>query len=434
MRKPRLLVPIAIVLSIPLTIALSACAGAPSALDASGPDAVTDAAAADAGLTDGGPAEGSLADGTAGDLPARDGGAVDRSSDAAPCPPFTIDGWAWELVDVDYIGGAPIYPNLTLDPNDTPVAVFTKGTRNERFAAVSWFSGGAWTAAEIVEQQPGRYLGKRPSLAIDASFGLHVTAYDEDGQNLRYAWRPAPGPWQAEVIYPPSADIDAGDHSSLVFGADGRLHLSFHEYTGHRLIYGVKDAGLWTFEVVAEPGVSSSLALDGSGTPQLAYFTGEHLGYAVRGAAGWVTEPVDESSDAIGHYPTLTLDRDGTPYTAYLRWPADTSAVKVARKLSGTWSTEIVDDNLGITYTTGIALLPCGDLAVAYARTEGVGTGGLWFAYQNPGAGTWSRHSVDSAALASGIDMVVDRRGTVHIIYLDEGTLTLRHARLMRVR
>jgi len=102
----------------------------------------------------------------------------------------------------------------------------------------------------------------------------------------------------------------------------------------------------------------------------------------------------------------------------------------VATLGDGGWDVETVDTGLGISYTTGLVVLPCGATLVAYARNEGTGTQGLWLAYRSEGDAEWTLASVDDSTYVSGIDLGVDAAGRIHAVYLDETNFILKHALL----
>jgi hypothetical protein len=402
-------------------LGIGACGGAPAAVL----DAAVDAAAGDA-------AAGDAAAGEDGQASADSG--ADAAPDGTTCPPFSLEGRTVSFTDIDLIGGAPIYPDIAIGPDDQPSVAFTKGTASSRYAAVARFDGTAWSAPDPVEQQAATYLGKRPSLAVDAVGTAHVVAYDEDGCRPRYSVKPEGGTWTTTPLYLDS--VDSGDHSCLVLDGAGSLHLTFTEYGTYHIVYGVKAAGDWQFETVGPPGgtagASSSLAVDDDGRPHVAFFTGlpdNVLRYATRIGSDWVVEDADPTTDA-GHYPSIALDPSGAPRAVGLKWPADSSELRLASRTDGGWQTETVDTGLGITYTTGLAVLPCGAVLAAYARNEGTGSQGLWLAHRNPGEADWTRTSLDATTYVSGIDLAVASTGRVHIVYFDETNYILKHAGL----
>jgi hypothetical protein len=363
-------------------------------------------------------------------------GAAGAAGAGGGCVPFSLTGRTWALAEVDLIGGAPIYPDVALDSQGNPVVAFTKGSASSRFAAVAAFDGSAWGAPEVVETIANRYLGKRPSIAVEQDGALDVVAYDEDEGDVRVGRRPASGTWTVTTPYDTS--VDAGDHSSLFLDASGALHLTFLQYGTYNLVYGKRVEGTWSaFEPISTAGgpvrgSSSSVVADGSGIPRVAYYTGgttTDLRFALPAAGVWAEEIVDPTPDA-GHYPSLALDDTGNEWIAYLRWPVSESEIRVASREAGAWEVRTVDTGLGISYTTGIAPLPCGGMGIAWARNEGVGQGGLWFAYLNPGDTEFTRVLVDGSSYVSGIAMAADAQGRIHIVYLDESSFTLEHAML----
>jgi hypothetical protein len=263
---------------------------------------------------------------------------------------------------------------------------------------------------------------------------VHVVAYDEDCCRLRYSSRAGGGAWATTALY--LDGVDAGDHSNLALDAAGALHLTFLEYGTYRIIYGLKSSNDWQFEPVGPTGGaladSSSLAIDREGWPHVAFYNRDPdqvLRHALRTDIGWTVEDADPTADA-GHYPSIVIDPSGAPLVAALRWSDDAAEVRLTTRTAGGWQTEVVDSGLGITYTSGLAALPCGATLVAYARNEGTGTPGLWLAHRNPGDTEWTRTSLDASTYVSGIDLAVAADGRVHVIYLDETNFILKHARL----
>lgn len=335
----------------------------------------------------GGGVSGSAGKGGAGTGGASTGGAAGA---AGACAPFSTAGRTWTTGEIDLIGGAPIYPDVALGSDGMPIVVFTKGTATTRWAAVSKYDGAVWSEPDAVETASGKYLGKRPSIAVEPNGTQHVLAYDEDETRPRYGRKVPGGSWQVEAIHDPG--VDSGDHSSLFLDGNGTLHASFLEYGTYRLIYGSLSGSAWNFKPVATSNgpvkaASGSLFVDGAGVRHLAYYTGvpeQHLHLARSTATGWEDEEADTAFDS-GHYPNVVVDSEGKEWIAYLLWPDDASEIRVASREAGGWKVRTVDTGLGITYTTGIALLPCGGVGIAYARNEGIGQPGLWFAYKNPG-------------------------------------------------
>jgi hypothetical protein len=101
-------------------------------------------------------------------------------------------------------------------------------------------------AHAVVETDSGRF----PSLALDESDNVHLSWYDADNGELRYAAIAHNTPWQWEVVDGAGAS-DRGKHSSLAVAEDGSLHIAYRDDTTKSLRYATKSAaGLWESRAV----------------------------------------------------------------------------------------------------------------------------------------------------------------------------------------
>jgi len=352
---------------------------------------------------------------------------------------FTMEGRTWSLHEVDHIGGAPMFPDLTLSNEDQPVVVFRKGvplsgSDMEYFSAISEFNGTQWSPVETVERVAEKQLGKRPSIVIDPTGRYHVVSYDVSEEQLRYSYRdPQQVEWTSAAITDTS--VDAGDHSCLTVDPSGNVHLTYLQYTDYRVQYGLLADNQWTLYTIASEdgpvrGSSSSNIVDTSGTAHISFYGNGHLNYADGESDTWAVEVLDDSANQIGLYSSIALDAEGFAHIIYIRWPYTESAVKMASQNADGWQVETIEEDLEFTYTTGIAILPCGTTLVAYGRNR-TDVHDLRFAYKLPDTDTWSILTVDDSTYVSGIDMVVEQNGQVHIIYFDETNYILKHARLL---
>lgn len=352
-------------------------------------------------------------------------------SDGAPAL-FSMEGRTWRIATVDHVAMAPVYPSLTLDPDGVPFVVYTKRDGEDTFPAASHREGAGWSAPETIERTAGASLGKRPSINVDAARTVHVLSYDETNERARYARKPVGEPWSSQDVY--QADLDAGDQSVLARDGQGRLHAAFLQFGDYRFVYGLEQADIWQFELLCDQGApvkayAIALGVSADGEAHALYSDGNLLRHARGGAGSWQHELVDDpQGEGDFHYPVVAVIGEQA-HVSYLRWLHDDAEIRVARSGAAGWEVDVVDTGLGISYTTGIAVLPCGTEVIAYGRNYGSGTSGLWFAYHHPGE-AWVLSLVDGDAVASGIDLAAASSGVLHLIYTDEGEYALRHAEL----
>lgn len=358
---------------------------------------------------------------------------TDQATPDAGPPRFSRQGRSWQLEEVDTIGGAPIFPAIAMGQDQSPVIAFRKGTASKRYPVIVRRAGPGWGAPETVEEAEGAFLGKSPSIAIDASGGVHLTYYNEDEERLRHAFQPAAGaPWQLSYPYP--EEVDAGDHSALAIDGQGRLHCSFLQYSVYHTIYGLNDQGQWSFSPLARDGVpqktyEATMAVDAAGQAQLAVADEqERLYFARGGVEGWSFETIDEVTPDIGHYLDSALDPGDRLHIIYMQWTHDHPSIWAGRRGDGGWQVEQVDQELGISYAAAIAVLADGTELIAYARNLGEGGDGLWFGYRDPEDQKWSLELVDGSTYVSGTDLLAAVDGTLYLVYFDETSYILKTA------
>jgi hypothetical protein len=204
------------------------------------------------------------------------------------------------------------------------------------------------------------HVGKFSSLAIDSSDHPHVSYYDESTGDLKYATKTASG-WVPEVVAP-AGKPNAGSfaiYTSIAVDAAGAPRIIYYDDNTHQLKYAVKTAGSWAIETVdagcgpcALNGFFPSLALDSSGNPHVSYYgnpggtANGYLKYAVKSGGTWNTEMVDNDGDS-GNGTSIAIDGSGNPHIAYLRYPSllshSDNTLKYATKQGGTWTIDEVD-------------------------------------------------------------------------------------------
>ena len=129
------------------------------------------------------------------------------------------------------------------------------------------------------------------------------------------------------------AGEDVGRHVRMAAGADGALHVAYHDATHDALKYARRDGEVWTTRVVDEGGLWLDLALTASG-PAILYRTDGEVRLVRTGDDGAFGAPivldVTEPVDATGLGVALTVDADGEPVAAW--YDPTRESVRVARR------------------------------------------------------------------------------------------------------
>ncbi len=255
--------------------------------------------------------------------------------------------------------------------------------------------GDGWTLS--VASETGT-VGQYSSIAIGPDGAPHIAFYDATENALKHAWGTSnrvsgAWDWQDETI---DADRNAGQHTSMAFGADGTLHISYYSPADGGVLRharGIRDATgegwTWSVTSVSDPasgsaGQYSSLALDSAGNPHIAHFLGglnalaHSWGTWDDGKQLWVwdTETVDNDG-SVGTYASLAIDSDDRLHISYfdrsngaLRYAAGTYTPGASIRGAGNWAwdTRLLDDPDGeiVGQHTSIAVDGSGAVYIAY--------------------------------------------------------------------
>ena len=165
------------------------------------------------------------------------------------------------------------------------------------------------------------------ALALDAD-GLPALSYYNDRadeQNLMFA-RFDGTSWSIEAV---ETEGDVGKYSSLAFDAQGRAHISYFVQDGPTsgtIRHAVSDGGGWTVTDVAALGAfefdiarrNSSLAIDSTGTPHIAFSDTSGVWYAVLRNGAWETQQLASAGTLpLGQLVSLVLDDNDVPHVAF---------------------------------------------------------------------------------------------------------------------
>ncbi len=216
---------------------------------------------------------------------------------------------------------------------------------------VATLQGGTWNVTRI--NHPG-HDGWDNTIAVDGNGRLHTLTTDPadfGGPGLEYASL-VNGTWQVEEVG--TGPIMYAEGLSMDFDGSNRPHISYHNTGERSLYYGVREDGDWRLVRVdsgPQAGMFSSLELTGDGHPIISYVrltggTSAEIRLATFSDGQWNLETIDTVNDlTIGfsfarNATSLELEPSGNPVVAY----SGESSIKIATKAGASWQIEVVDE------------------------------------------------------------------------------------------
>jgi len=147
----------------------------------------------------------------------------------------------------------------------------------------------------------------------------------------------------------------------------------------------------------------------------------------VTNASGtWVTETVD--AGGVGFYTSIALDSSDKVHISYSK-SADLD-LKYATDASGSWVTAIVESNGNVGLNTSIALDSFGNVHISYIEWD-PGAGNVYYLkYAKKVSGSWVIETIDDTGVVgwSSTSICIDSLDNMHISYYDKTNEALRYA------
>jgi hypothetical protein len=235
--------------------------------------------------------------------------------------------WINDTVDDDAQKGTGIYNSLQLTPQGLPRIAYWDAVNGMMMYASS--NGTVWSTPEkIFEMTCIEPFPPIVSLALDSNNRPHVSFYDCEASNLKYAYRDSSG-WQDPITV--DATFRSGLFSSIVIDSKDNPHISYRsgQLLAGRLMYTFFNGSKWNF-IQVDPdfwyGEHSSLALDEDDRPHIAYTSlpgkdvpTHELRVAFYDGLGWFRETVDKATDDADYTAiSLKVDQNGHTHVAYI--------------------------------------------------------------------------------------------------------------------
>jgi hypothetical protein len=343
--------------------------------------------------------------------------------------PGQTPGWQLQTVEPGS-SAADESLSLALDPQDRPgiTAMRNDATFPQQLRYHFW-TGCGWQVENIAS------YAINSSLAFDSAGQPHISFVIANTPTyiLKYASR-GPQGWNVVTVDDQGPDGNTGQWDSLVLDATGQPHISYLlKFSGgsiftYDLRYGAFDGAAWTLETVAthqESGWYTSLALGATGQPRISYYVDPDatLGYAEVVGEQWKIQTVDRA----GVTSSLRLDSSGRPRVAYQGMGAD---VRFAYRDDTQWQIETIGQQGQSPDGSGRAAvcMALDAMDVPHVVYGDFTTGRLKYATR-VGPGNWTIDVIDqSANFGNFCALRFDHQGVPHVAYIDMAQQTLKYA------
>lgn len=214
----------------------------------------------------------------------------------------------WQLEVVDSTGGQ--CSSISIDSNNNPHIAYGAFGCSVKHA---YSDGDSWTS-EIVSEYP--YYGAYDvSMVLDPTGTPHITyirrggGYPEIGILMYSYWNGSS--WETSCV---DEDENGGYRSSIALDSSGNPHIAYDNQEYFAVKYASWNGSSWEIETVESGASDPSLVIDSNDIPHIVYRSSNNLRYAILDGSVWEHETVSQSG--VGH-TALVLDSFDYPHIAF---------------------------------------------------------------------------------------------------------------------
>ena len=333
--------------------------------------------------------------------------------------------WVTEPVDTNYNVG--LLTSLAVDSYGAPhISYYDQTGYSLKYASMD----GSYWYTQVVDTG---HVGAHSSLAFyeDNAPRISYTSYDPVQKvvnGIKYAqWNDSS--WNTQFV---QSGSNLGEYTSLAVDGQGQPHIRYYDRGAGMLKYATMNEATWDIQTVDAVGsvgpnssLNSSLKLDSSGNPRIAYHneTNGTLKYAAWDDGAWLCTTVDSSAH-VGAHPSLALTSTGDPIISY--FDSTNTDLKVAMYYDDDWHVGAIDTAGIVGFANSLALksnLP----RIAYAVGDPAVDTDLKFAYWDGAA--WQFEIVDSPGIVGEfVSLALDPAGVPMVSYYDRTNGDLKFA------
>lgn len=351
---------------------------------------------------------------------------------------FNGTNWDVQTLDTSIPWGVGQWSSIATDSGDNPHIGYYDWD-NADLKYITW-NGSAWK----IETVDTASAGQHTSIALDQYDSVHLSYYDSSNRDLQYAYRDSStGIWSLDTV---DATGTVGWHGSLVVDSDDQCHISYYDRDNGTIKYAKGTLSNWSTATVETVGANplfdlfTSIAVDGSGVPHLAY--GKQTGprildirHAYWTGSAWSIATVDSSQGAMerGNPGTsIAIDQAGNRHIGYIDRGnyRGNSALKYAFHNGVTWDKGFVDTGQSPTvyyemHSPAIAVDSNNQPHMSYAFSENYSVNALKYARWDGSA--WQIEPVTYQSVAD-ISIALDNADRPHISFRERGNNNLLYA------
>jgi hypothetical protein len=263
------------------------------------------------------------------------------------------------------------------------------------------------------------WVGIDPMIAVDKNNNPHIAYYDEGNENLKYAYFDGSN-WNVETV---DSNGDVGEEPGIDIDIKGNPHISYESHDASALYYATKNSEKWNITKIDSintgiEAMSTSLKIDSIDSIHIAYsfgiddgvdFDGYLFRYAYFNGSNWNIENVRKAGcDVI-----IDIDEANNPHISFKGDTGEEDRIMYAKKVSGEWSFEIVDDDVEADGDTGIAVQEDGTPHIVYHDYEN----GL-IKYATKIDSKWAIDNIaEGLENQEGLKIDVDKDNVSHVVY-----------------
>lgn len=242
----------------------------------------------------------------------------------------------WDVIPVDETNDVGRYVSLALDSVGKPHISSYDATDRSLVHAEYDIDGTGWYTQTVDNYNDDRIVGWYTSIAVDANKSSFISYYDAEEGSLRLAIQTGINGWAKVPIdyIGKLGQTGVGAYSSIAIDGSGNPHIAYYDITNKMLKHAYWDGSTMDISVIdpsQDTGRYNSLAIHSEGgvdTLHVCYYdyTNGNLKYAQSTATGWDLQVVDGEAGVdgdtinegdVGQYCDIDLNPEGKPAISY---------------------------------------------------------------------------------------------------------------------